>query len=118
MQGSDTHTFFSRGAFWLLVILMITTPLSPITSFISEDTTAAAGTRHVYEFHDGSTEYVALYQGANPDMGAKVSIPRGALVTDVSMTLSGASATGWSQVVSDTRAQWVAGSESNVDDRS
>ena len=118
MQGSDTHTFFSRGAFWLLVILMITTPLSPLTSFISEDTTAAAGTRHVYEFHDGSTEYVALYQGANPDMGAKVSIPRGALVTDVSMTLSGASATGWSQVVSDTRAQWVAGSESNVDDRS
>ena len=118
MQGSDTHTFFSRGAFWLLVILMVTTPLSPLASFISEDSTAAAGTRHVYEFHDGSTEYVALYQGANPDTGAKVKLPRGALVTDVSMTLSGASATGWSQVVSDTRAQWVAGQATDMDDRS
>ena len=103
MQGSDTHTFFSRGAFFLLVILMVTTPLSPLTSLISEDTSAAAGTRHVYDFHDGSTEYVALYQGANPDLGAKVSLPRGAVVTDVSMTLSGASATGWSQIMTDTR---------------
>ena len=118
MQGSDTRTFFSRGAFWLLVILMITTPLSPLTSFISEESSAAAGTRHVYEFHDSSTEYVALYQGANPDLGAKVSLPRGALVTDVSMTLSGASATGWSQILSDTRDHWVDGQESNTDDRS
>ena len=46
-------------------------------------------TRHVYEFSDGSVEHIALFQGANPDMGASVSLPRGALVTDVSMTLSG-----------------------------
>ncbi|MBQ70380.1 MAG: hypothetical protein CMA65_02690 [Euryarchaeota archaeon] len=118
MQGSDTHTFFSRGAFWLLVILMVTTPLSPLTSLISEDSSAASGTRHVYDFHDGSTEYVALYQGANPDLGAKVSLPRGALVTDVSMTLSGASATGWSQILTDTRDHWIDGQESNTDDRS
>ena len=79
---------------------------------------AAAGTRHAYEFSDGSNEYIALYQGANPDIGASVSLPRGALVTDVTMTLSGASATGWSQVVADDRVHWIRGAESDTDDRS
>ena len=51
-------------------------------------------------------------------MGASVSLPRGALVTDVSMTLSGASATGWSQIVADDRPHWIRGADSNVDDRS
>ena len=49
--------------------------------------------RHVYEFSNGNDEYIALYQGANPDVGSSISIPKGAKVTDVSMTLSGASST-------------------------
>ena len=73
---------------------------------------ASGVSRHMYEFHDGSTEHVALYQGANPDIGAKISLPKGALVTDVSMTLSGASATGWSQTDTDDRDEWIAGSAS------
>ena len=34
------------------------------------------------------------------------------------MTLSGASATGWSQIVADDRSHWIRGAESNADDRS
>ena len=103
---------------WLLVGLMLATPLNPLANMVSLEAEAAAGTRHAYEFHDGSSEYIALYQGANPDAGAKVSLPRGAVVTDVTMTLSGASATGWSQILSDDRDDWVTGDESNIDDRS
>ena len=57
--------------------------------------------RHTYEFSDGTTEYIALYQGGNADAGAKISLPKGAQVTDVQMTLSGASATGWSSIIDD-----------------
>ena len=118
MQGGGQHRTNGRAVFLLLVSLMFLTPLGPMAELFSTDAEAAAGTRHVYEFSDGSVEHVALYQGANPDMGASVSLPRGALVTDVSMTLSGASATGWSQVVADDRVHWIRGAESNVDDRS
>ena len=118
MQGGGQHRANGRAVFLLLVSLMFLTPLGPMAELFSTDAEAAAGTRHVYEFSDGSVEHVALYQGANPDMGASVSLPRGALVTDVSMTLSGASATGWSQVVADDRVHWIRGAESNVDDRS
>ena len=58
------------------------------------------------------------YQGANPDTGAEISLPKGALVTDVSMTLSGASATGWSQTDTDVRDDWIEGSASSSDSRS
>ena len=103
MQGGVQHRIHPQAVFLLLVSLMVLTPLSPMAELFSNEAEAAAGTRHVYEFSDGSVEHVALYQGANPDMGASVSLPRGAYVTDVSMTLSGASATGWSQVVADDR---------------
>ena len=83
---------------------MFLTLLSPMAGLFASEAEAAAGTRHVYEFSDGSVEHIALFRGANPDMGASVSLPRGLLVTDVSMTLSGASATGWSQLVADDEA--------------
>ena len=118
MQGGEQQHFRSRAVFFLLVSVMVFTPLSPLAGLFSSEAEAAVGTRHVYEFSDGSVEHIALFQGANPDMGASVSLPRGALVTDVSMTLSGASATGWSQLVADDRVHWIRGAESNVDDRS
>ncbi len=118
MQSSGKHRSSSHGVVLLLVALMVLTPLGPIATWIAPTAEAGPGTRHVYEFADGTTEYIALYQGANPDMGASVSLPKGALVTDVTMTLSGASATGWSQVVADDRVHWIRGAESNVDDRS
>ena len=118
MEGSGQHRLGSRSVFLLLVALMFLTPLGPLAETVTLDAEAAAGTRHVYTFSDGSTEHIALFQGANPDMGATVDLPRGALVTDVSMTLSGASATGWSQIVADDRVHWIRGSETAVDDRS
>ena len=78
---------------------------------------AAAGTRHVYEFSDGSVEHIALYQGANPDMGASVSPPRGVGDRREHDPFR-ASATGWSQIVADDRSHWIRGAESNADDRS
>ena len=98
--------------------MMVLTPLGPMAGLFASDAEAAVGTRHVYEFSDGSVEHIALYQGANPDMGASVSLPKGAMVTDVSLTLSGASATGWSQVVADDRVHWNRGASSNTDSRS
>ena len=67
--------------------------MSPLADVLVQPSDAAGVARHVYEFADGTTEYVALYQGGNADAGAEVAIPRGAKITDVTMTLSGASAT-------------------------
>ncbi|MEK9650774.1 MAG: hypothetical protein VW102_01095 [Poseidonia sp.] len=118
MQGSGQHRLSARGIWLLLVGLMVLTPLGPMANVVSLQAEAAPGTRHVYQFSGGSSEHIALYQGANPDLGASVDLPRGALVTDVTMTLSGASATGWSQVVADDRVHWVRGAETGIDDRS
>ncbi|DAC52766.1 MAG TPA: hypothetical protein D7I11_07865, partial [Candidatus Poseidoniales archaeon] len=118
MQGGEQQRFSAKVVFLLLVSVMVLTPLGPMAGLFVSEAEAAAGTRHVYEFSDGSVEHIALYQGANPDMGASVSLPRGAMVTDVSMTLSGASATGWSQVVADDRVHWNRGVASNADARS
>ena len=73
MQGGGQRSRTSYGVFLLLVGLMLFTPLSPMAELFTSDAEAAAGTRHVYEFHDGSNEYIALYQGANADLGAKVT---------------------------------------------
>ena len=59
-----------------------------------------------------------MYQGANPDVGSSISIPKGAKVTDVSMTLSGASSTGWSDIVDNNRDDWIEGEISSTDSRS
>ena len=118
MQGSGQHGGSSKTVLFLMVALMVLLPMTPMVDNLMSPAEATAGTRHVYEFSDGSVEYIALYQGANPDAGAQVALPRGAEVTDVSLTLSGASATGWSQLVTDDRSHWVAGEASGTDDRS
>ena len=107
-----------RGVMFVLFFIMVLSPMGPLAEVFVGSADAAGVSRHIYEFSDGSTEHVALYQGANPDIGAEVSLPKGALVTDVSMTLSGASATGWSQTVTDDRDEWIAGGASATDSRS
>ena len=118
MQSGGQQRLNTRVVLLLLVSLMVLTPLGPMANLFAIQSEAAAGTRHVYTFSDGSNEHIALFQGANPDLGATVDLPRGALVTDVTMTLSGASATGWSQVVADDRVHWIRGAETGTDDRS
>tara|TARA_B100001093_G_scaffold78817_3_gene70077 strand:- start:18306 stop:23729 length:5424 start_codon:yes stop_codon:yes gene_type:complete len=107
-----------RGVMLLLFLVMVLAPMSPLADHVITPAEATGVSRHIYTLHDGSSEYVALYQGANPDSGAMVSVPKGALVTDVSMTLSGASATGWSQTMADERDDWIEGTSSSVDARS
>ena len=107
-----------RGVMFVLFAILVLSPMSPLTDVFVDEAEAAGVARHVYEFSDGSTEYIALYQGANPDTGAQITLPKGALVTDVTMTLSGASATGWSQKVTDDRTDWIAGTDSMTDSRS
>ena len=86
----------------MLTLLMMLMSASPLLTALAPNAEASGVARHAYGFSDGSTEYVALYQGASPDTGAKVQIPVGAEVVDVSMTLSGASSTGWSSTSSTT----------------
>ncbi|MDA8568218.1 hypothetical protein N9L15_02880, partial [Euryarchaeota archaeon] len=107
-----------RGIMFVLFFIMVLSPMGPMAEVFVGSADAAGVSRHIYEFSDGSTEHVALYQGANPDIGAEISLPKGALVTEVSMTLSGASATGWSQTVTDDRDEWIAGGASATDSRS
>ena len=102
----------------LLLSLFIGMSMSPMSELWIENVEAAEVARHTYEFSDGTTEYIALYQGGNADSGAKISLPKGAEVTDVQMTLSGASATGWSSIPTTTRDHWVAGEASNTDNKS
>ena len=65
--------------------------------------------RHVYEFSNGNEEYIALYQGANPDVESSLSIPKGALVTDAVTMTFGASSTGWSDFSDELRDDWIEG---------
>jgi hypothetical protein len=102
----------------LLLSLFMGMSMSPFSELWIENAEAAEVSRHTYEFSDGTTEYIALYQGGNADSGAKISLPKGAEVTDVQMTLSGASATGWSSIPTTTRDHWVAGEASNTDNKS
>ncbi|HJL97059.1 MAG TPA: hypothetical protein QF401_02800, partial [Candidatus Poseidoniaceae archaeon] len=107
-----------RGIMFVLFFIMVLSPMGPMADIVVGSADASGVSRHIYSLHDGSSEYVALYQGANPDAGAMISLPKGALVTDVSMTLSGASATGWSQTVTDDRDEWMEGTSSATDSRS
>ena len=86
----------------MLTLLMVLMSASPVLTSFAPNAEASGVARHAYGFSDGSTEYVALYQGASPDTGASVRLPVGAEVVDVSMTLSGASSTGWSSTSSST----------------
>ncbi|RJU84400.1 MAG: hypothetical protein DWB99_00585 [Candidatus Poseidoniales archaeon] len=97
---------------------MFLTPLTPLSDILIDDVSANNVPRHIYQFSDGSNEYMALYQNGRTDDGAEISIPKGATVNDISMTLSGASSTGWSDVVVDQRSDWMAGISGLTDSRS
>lgn len=102
-----------------LLLLFLFASLAPMLAPVSENAEAAVvGERHIYTFADGSTEAIALYQGGIPDKSVKIALPKGAEVTNATITLSGASSTGWSQVTDAVRDDWFAGTESAVDDRS
>ena len=92
--------------------------MSPFSEYVIDEAEATGSSRHIYTFSDGSTENIALFQGGAPDRTTVVSLPKGAEVLDVEVTLSGASSTGWSQVTTDTYSEWQEGSPSNVDSRS
>ena len=102
----------------MLTLLMMLMSASPLLTSLAPHAEATGVARHAYGFSDGSTEYVALYQGASPDTGASVRLPVGAEVVDVRMTLSGASSTGWSSTTSTTTEDWMAGEGAGVDARS
>ena len=102
----------------VLLALFLGMSMSPISELYVQQAEAAEVARHTYEFSDGTTEYIALYQGGNADTGAKIALPKGAEVTDVQMTLSGASATGWSSIPTTTRDHWNAGEASSTDNQS
>ena len=92
-----------RAVLIIVLFLFLATPFTPLVDNIAPNAEASGVARHVYEFSNGNEEYIALYQGANPDVGSSISIPKGALVTDVTMTLSGASSTGWSDFSDELR---------------
>ena len=76
MQGGAQQRYSAKAVFLLLVSMMVLTPLGPMAGLFASDVEAAVGTRHVYEFSDGSVEHIALYQGANPDMERAYRCPR------------------------------------------
>ena len=101
-----------------LVVLMIISIGTPLLSLVPAAQAGSGSVRHIYTFSDGSVEATALYQGSSPDSTNSITIPKGAEVTDIEMTLQGASATGWSQVESLDRSDWMKGDDNNVDKRS
>ena len=112
-----TQKFSSRAALTMMLLMLVLTPMSPLSELFIGDAEANGSSRHVYTFSDGSIENIALYQGG-ADKTTKVAIPKGAEVLDVQITLSGASSTGWSQVTTETYDDWMDGSSNRVDARS
>ena len=108
----------SRWKAFILMTILFLTPLTPLADVLSGDVSATGVSRHIYQFSDGSTEYLALYQNGRTDDGAEISIPKGAVVNDISMTLSGASSTGWSDIVVEQRPDWMDGTSGLTDSRS
>ena len=100
-----------------MVFILVLTPMSPLSETFIGKAEANGASRHIYTFSDGSVENIALYQGG-ADKTTVVSMPKGAEVLDVHVTLSGASSTGWSQVTTDTYDEWMDGIPSQMDARS
>lgn len=109
---------FVRSIALGMVLLMLSTPFAAMAGEFLPAVSAEGGTRHVYTFTGGAPDAMALYTGSTPDRTTKISIPKGAEVLDVEMTLSGASSTGWSSVSSSTRDDWMSGTVSGIDQRS
>ena len=112
-----SQRFTSRAALIMMLLMLVLTPMSPFSETFVGEAEATGSSRHIYTFSDGGVENIALYQGGS-DKTTKVSIPKGAEVLDVQVTLSGASSTGWSQVSTDTYAEWMDGNSNRVDSRS
>ena len=49
-----------RGVMFLLFAIMVLSPMSPLADVVVEPAEASGVARHVYEFADGSTAYVAV----------------------------------------------------------
>ena len=112
-----SQKFSSRAALSMMVFILVLTPMSPLSEMFISQAEANGSSRHIYTFSDGSVENIALYQGG-ADKTTVVSMPKGAEVLDVQVTLSGASSTGWSQVSTDTYDEWMDGLSSQTDARS
>lgn len=112
-----SQKFSSRAALSMMVFILVLTPMSPFSEMFISQAEANGSSRHIYTFSDGSVENIALYQGG-ADKTTVVSMPKGAEVLDVQLTLSGASSTGWSQVSTDTYDEWMDGISSQTDARS
>ena len=88
------------------------------TTLVSlEVESTSGGARHIYTFADGSTDAIAVYQSGTPSRNVQVSLPIGAEVTAAEMTISGASATGWSSITDDLRGDWEDGTNTFTDTR-
>jgi hypothetical protein len=109
---------FSRTIAIGLVLLLLITPFASLAPDVLPSASAEGGTRHIYTFAGGAPDAMALYTGSTADRTTKISIPKGAEILDVEMTLSGASSTGWSSVSSATRDDWMSGTSVNIDQRS
>jgi len=96
-----------------LFVLASMVPLLGSTAEVSADPAA----RHIYTFSDGSTSAIALASPGSPARNIMVTLPNGAEVLDAEVTLSGASSTGWNQVISQNRADWSEGTSNGVDPR-
>ena len=101
-----------------LVLLMLISLTMPMVSLLPNASAGGGSVRHIYTFTGGDVEATALYQGAGADATNKISVPKGAEVIDVEMTLQGASATGWSQVDAIDRSDWMEGEAISTDSRS
>ena len=82
---------------------------------VEEVDSASGGARHLYTFADGSSEAIAIYQSGTPSRNIQVAMPIGAEVTGAEVTISGASATGWSSITDTSRADWSEGDADYVD---
>ena len=117
MSGSVSSSSVGRSSPILLVFLLLVSSLVPLISTVQEVEANPTG-RHIYTFSDGTTSAIALASPGSPARNIMVSLPRGAEVLDAEITLSGASSTGWNQVTSVNRADWMDGESNSVDPRS
>ena len=117
MSGSASTNFIGRSSPLLLVSLFLLASLVPLISSLDEVEANPTG-RHLYTFSDGSSSAIALASPGSPSRNIMVSLPKGAEVLDAELTLSGASSTGWNQVTSINRADWMSGESNSADPRS
>ena len=117
MSGSVSRPLVGRSSPFLLVFLLLISSLVPLFSTVQEVEANSSG-RHIYTFSDGTSSAIALASPGSPARNIMVSLPKGAEVLDAELTLSGASSTGWNQVASTNRADWMSGESNSVEPRS